>query len=140
MELGAAASWLETLGYVHGDIRPPNLLLDSQEHLKLADFDCVAPIGAPAETTTTPWIQLLGPEAGEHRGTFRLCGAQTEQFAIGSILYCLTRGYEPYEMDELEDITEPLHSGFSSEWSFPVRVAIALIRLSRSVGEGISVL
>lgn len=108
VELCAAASWLESLGYVHGDLRPPNLLLDRQEHLKLADFDCVAPIGSQAQTTTTPWIRLLGPEAGEQKGTFGLCGAQTEQVAIGSILYCLTRGHEPYEMNELEDITEPL--------------------------------
>ncbi|KAB8074505.1 hypothetical protein BDV29DRAFT_156629 [Aspergillus leporis] len=45
MELYNAAAWVESLGYVHGDIRPSNLLLDSQEHLKLADFDRVALIG-----------------------------------------------------------------------------------------------
>lgn len=108
MELCAGAAWIEALGYVHGDIRPPNLLLDRGEYLRLADFDCVAPIGTPSETSTTPWVRLLGPEAGAYEGTFGLCGPQTEQCAIGSVLYCLTRGYEPYEIDELEDITEPL--------------------------------
>lgn len=54
MELCNAAAWIESLGYVHGDIWPPNLLLDSQEHLKLTDFDCVAPIGTPSEGTGPP--------------------------------------------------------------------------------------
>lgn len=29
VELCAASSWLESLGYAHGDLRPPNMLLDS---------------------------------------------------------------------------------------------------------------
>lgn len=108
MELCNAATWLESLGYVHGDIRPPNVLFDSEDHLKLADFDCVARIGTPSQGAAAPWARFLGPEAGSEEGTYGACGPRTEQFAIGSILYCLTRGYEPYEMDDLEDITEPI--------------------------------
>jgi serine/threonine protein kinase len=69
MELCNADAWLESLGYVHGDIRPPNLLLDSQEHLKLADFDYVAPIGTAAELNCPPWARVLGDEAGDRKNT-----------------------------------------------------------------------
>lgn len=109
MEICSAASWLEYLGHVHGDIRPPNLLLDGQEHLKLADFDCVAPIGTPSEGAGPPWARVLGTEAGSEEGTFGACGPRTEQFAIGSILYCLTRGHEPFEKEDFDDITEPVN-------------------------------
>ena len=105
-ELCNAAAWLEHLGYGHGDIRPPNLLLDSQEHLKLADFDCITPIGTPSEGAAPPWARILGPEAGSEAGTFGLCGPRTEQFAIGSVLYCLTRGHEPFEMEKFDDLAE----------------------------------
>ncbi|QKX59204.1 uncharacterized protein TRUGW13939_06336 [Talaromyces rugulosus] len=105
-ELCGAVSWLESLQYVHGDLRPPNLLLDGQEHLKLADFDRVARIGTDANAEAPPWERVLGPEAGDERGSFGKYGPRTEQFAIGSVLYCLTRSYEPYEMDTFEDPAE----------------------------------
>lgn len=98
VELARAAAWLESLGLAHGDIRPSNLLLDSADHLKLADFDCSAEVGQQElEAGAPPYARVQGPEAGEQRGTFGLLGPRTEQFAIGSVFYFLTRGFEPYE-------------------------------------------
>ncbi|EFE31571.1 uncharacterized protein ARB_01471 [Trichophyton benhamiae CBS 112371] len=100
MELSCATAWLENLGYVHGDIRPPNLLLDGDDRLKLIDFDCAAKIGSPSDGSAPPWARVLGVEAGEDAGSFGLYGARTEQFAIGSVIYLMTRGYEPYENED----------------------------------------
>lgn len=97
-ELASAAAWLESLGLAHGDIRPMNILLDSTDHLKLADFDCAAEIGTEEPRGCgTPYGRLQGSEAGKDKWTFGLIGPQTEQFAIGSVIYYLTRGHEPYE-------------------------------------------
>lgn len=97
-ELCAAVVWLESLGYVHGDLRPGNLLLNKGDHLKLADFDCAEKIGEPSSGNGAPWARVLGQDADTaQRGSFGINGARTEQFAIGSNLYCMVYGFEPYE-------------------------------------------
>lgn len=96
-ELSRALAWLESLGLVQGDLGPTNLLLDNDDHLKLADFDSSCKIGSRNLGLAPPWSRVLGEESGEFCGTFGLYGAQSEQFAFGSILYNMTRGIELYE-------------------------------------------
>lgn len=96
-ELSDAAAWLESLGLAHGDIRPSNLLLDSEDHLKLSDFDNTARVGEDVDVGTAPYVRVLGPEAGADCGTFGTLGPRTEQFAIGSVYYYLLRGHELYD-------------------------------------------
>ncbi|TQV91723.1 protein kinase domain-containing protein [Cordyceps javanica] len=95
VELSHALAWLETLGLVQGDLRPSNLLLDSDDHLKLVDFDGCAKIGDRDPGLPPPWSS---PRHFYY-------GAETEQFAFGSILYNITRGIEPYEELGPETIT-----------------------------------
>jgi serine/threonine protein kinase len=100
MDLCGGVAWLESLGIVHGDLRPDNLLLDRGGHLKLVDFDCAEEIGTESHGGPPPWARLLGQEAGSQKGTWGIYGPQTEQFAIGSIIYTMTRGHQPYEDQE----------------------------------------
>ncbi|UPK95140.1 hypothetical protein LCI18_006075 [Fusarium solani-melongenae] len=95
-ELSGAVTWLESLGLVHGDLRPPNLLLDSGDHLKLVDFDCVDKVGNDSLGGPPPWFRVLGSEAGPDRGSFGINGPRTEQFAIGFLLFTMSHGHEPY--------------------------------------------
>ncbi|KAH8663712.1 kinase-like domain-containing protein [Tricladium varicosporioides] len=108
MELSNAVAWLESLGYAHGDIRPPNLLLDREDHLKLTDFDNTATIGTTLEVGIPPYARVLGDEGGEQRGSFGYLGPRTEQFAIGSIFYYMIRGYEPYDNEWLGERHGPI--------------------------------
>ncbi|KID59195.1 uncharacterized protein G6M90_00g066410 [Metarhizium brunneum] len=96
-ELSRALAWLESLGLVQGDLRPTNLLLDNDDHLKLADFNSSCKIGAENLGLAPPWSRVLGKESGKLLGTYGLYGAQSEKFAFGSILFNLTRGFEPSE-------------------------------------------
>jgi serine/threonine protein kinase len=120
MELSNAAAWLESLGYVHGDIRPPNLLLDSHEHLKLTDFDSVQEVGTVAEGSAAPWARVLGPEAGDECGSFGDNGARYEQFAIGSVLYLMTRGHEPYDDGSIAPEDAPIVVDLFQQMKFPL--------------------
>lgn len=94
-ELCAAVAWIESLDLVHGDLRPPNILFDERDHLKLTDFDCVAHIGDASDGNAPPWARLY-PDPLTGKGRWGLYGPKTEQFAVGSLLYCMTRGHEPY--------------------------------------------
>lgn len=102
-ELTDAIAWLESLGYVHGDIRPPNLLLDGSDHLKVIDFDNTVAVGSVFHGCQPPYARVLGDEAAEDRGTFGYHSPRTEQFAIGSVMYYMTRGYEPYDNEWFGD-------------------------------------
>ncbi|KAK2782052.1 hypothetical protein FQN52_001206 [Onygenales sp. PD_12] len=84
-ELVSAVAHLEQLGLVHGDIRPANTLLDHRLRLKLAEFDSCIRIGQPCVASTIPF----------HDGVEDIASHQTEQFAVGSFIYCVFRGIEP---------------------------------------------
>lgn len=95
--LADAIAWLESLGYVHGDIRSPNLVLHGNDHLKVVDFDNTAKTRSVFDGCQPPYARILEDEAAENRGMFGYHGPRTEQFAIGSVFYYMTRGYEPYD-------------------------------------------
>lgn len=94
-ELCAAVAWLESLELIHGDLRPTNILIDAEDHFKLIDFDSTESIGTESYGNAPPWARLR-PEDGIGEGSFGFYGPKTEQFTIGSLVYNMTRGFEPY--------------------------------------------
>lgn len=110
-ELAGAIAWLESLGIVHGDLRPANILLDGHDHIKLADFDSVAKMGSINPGNVAPWVRLRG--GSESPGSFGLYDAWSEQFAFASILHFTTSGIELYDdkgpeaLDLLENLIFP---------------------------------
>jgi serine/threonine protein kinase len=91
-----AAAWLEAVGLAHGDIHPSNLLLDHDDRILLADFECVGALGDDKTTSTYPYPRLLGQDAGDACGELAVLGAETEQFAIASIVYYILYGHQVY--------------------------------------------
>ena len=58
----------------------------------------VVSIGRMTDTgSAPPWSRVLGPEAGGAKGSFGMKGPRTEQFAIGSVIFCLIPGRELFE-------------------------------------------
>ena len=86
-EIASATSWLESMGYFHGDLRPENILLDEAEHVKVCDFGRAQKRGCKVEVATYPFYRP---------GANVVAGPSHEQFAFGSCIYTIRTGQVPY--------------------------------------------
>jgi serine/threonine protein kinase len=109
LQLSSAAACLEALGYAHGDINSQNILLDAHDQVKLIDFDhSLNKIGDALDVGYDPYVR-------QHRETigvvYGIAGPVTEQFALGSVFWYMTRGSEPYSEPEGPDQVDRLLDG-----------------------------
>ena len=85
--LCSATASLESRQYAHGDIRPGNLLFDSEDHLKLADFGSADKYGSDLERRTPPYARWHSEEVGSDDNSLGIMGPASEEFSIGSTIY-----------------------------------------------------
>lgn len=90
-----ALEYVEKMGLCHNDSHPRNCLLDRNLDVKLCDFDRSTIIGQYLEDVFAPRARKL--TAGPLKGSYGLCCARTEQFAVGTLVYYMVYGHEPYE-------------------------------------------
>ncbi|KAG5915537.1 hypothetical protein E4U61_004526 [Claviceps capensis] len=88
-QIASALSWIKGLGFVHGDLRPANILLTANDNIRLADFDVSVKIGEQLEAGSEPFVRL--------HEDFELpqAGPISEQFALGSCIYTIRFGHIP---------------------------------------------
>ncbi|RCI12105.1 hypothetical protein L249_0942 [Ophiocordyceps polyrhachis-furcata BCC 54312] len=99
-QIASALSWLEGLGRVHGDLRPSNILLTTDDDVRLADFDASVQIGQ----------QLLVANLS----SFPQAGPISEQFALASCIYTIRFGHIP-----LSELSAPDRVQSLMNHSFP---------------------
>lgn len=96
------AAFLERQALAHGDLRPDNILVDQGANLRLHDLGSALAVGAFLPVGTEPFARLLSKADGTGAGTYGKAGAASENFAIGSILYTVTRGHYPYASEKYD--------------------------------------
>ncbi|OAA54775.1 Protein kinase-like domain protein [Niveomyces insectorum RCEF 264] len=98
---------LHANGVIHADLKPTNLLLDGDLNLRIADFGGCSLLGQP------PYILESGPFylPAAWRDKDELgCNAATDLFALGSCIFQIATGRQPYDGMEDGDVEKKFAS------------------------------
>ncbi|KAI5164331.1 serine/threonine-protein kinase MRCK [Nematocida ausubeli] len=97
-ELLMALSELHGLGFVHRDIKPENVLIDSDGHIRLADFGSATTLCADDHHIVVGTPDYVAPEL------LNMCGGlseKTDLWSVGVVIYELAHGITPFYDDTI---------------------------------------
>lgn len=131
-EIADALAYAHARRVIHRDVKPHNILLTPDEHVKVADFGIARTLDATSHTRTGTVLgsmQYISPEqaAGEQ------AGPASDQYSLGVVLYEALAGRLPFDEAEapvamaLKHIHEP---PFDLQWIRPdlSEATVAVVR------------
>jgi eukaryotic-like serine/threonine-protein kinase len=107
IEVSKALKHAHDRGIVHRDLKPANLLVDDQDHLKLADFGIAKLYGGTqitADGGVLGTADYMSPEQAEGKQSTSRC----DLYSLGSVLYALLVGRPPFAGKSLPEVIQGL--------------------------------
>jgi Protein kinase domain len=114
-EIASALDYANRRGVIHRDVKPANILIDSEGHALLADFGIVKMMGNDKNLTGTGVVgtpAYIAPEQGQ--GEANIDG-RADLYSLACVVYEMFSGVQPYRAETmmrvvLQHITEPIPS------------------------------
>ncbi|GKT35511.1 hypothetical protein ADUPG1_008658, partial [Aduncisulcus paluster] len=92
--LAKVLKYLESMGLIHGDIKPSNIMIGQDDKIKLVDFSLVSLIGKPLNFLSSPAFQAPEVIKGE-----RITSISSEVWSMGITIFLLVFGVHPFEVN-----------------------------------------
>lgn len=102
-EIASALDYAHRRGVIHRDVKPANILIDSEGHALLADFGIVKMVGGGANLTGTGVIgtpAYIAPEQGQGLDV----DGRADIYSLACVIFETLTGYQPYRSDTLMKI------------------------------------
>ncbi|KAF9153910.1 hypothetical protein BG015_002336 [Linnemannia schmuckeri] len=101
-ELCSAVNHLHSLGIVHRDIKPDNVLLDEKGHAHLTDFNigCKLTPEKPILTSQSGTVAYMAPEVFKGTGY----GTSVDWWAVGILFYECIYNKRPFQTENIPDL------------------------------------